>query len=82
MQRALLDLLSAVSIAFSVLVLLTSLFIAKPLEFRAFPTVLLIATMLRLAPNLASMRLILADGQLGSRTRDRGVRRVIMQDNQ
>ncbi len=66
MPRLLLDLLLAVSITFSVLILLTSLFIEKPLEFSAFPTVLLIATMLRLALNIASTRLILAEGHQGS----------------
>jgi len=65
MPRILLDLLLAVSITFSVLVLLTALFIEKPLQFSAFPTVLLIATMLRLALNLASTRLILSDGHEG-----------------
>jgi hypothetical protein len=57
--------LLAFSITFSVLVLMTALFIEKPLEFNAFPTVLLIATMLRLALNLASTRLILANGHEG-----------------
>lgn len=61
----LLDLLLAISISLSVLVLLTALFIEKPLDFNSFPTVLLIATMLRLALNLASTRLILADGHGG-----------------
>jgi flagellar biosynthesis protein FlhA len=60
-----LDLFLAVSITVSVLVLMTALFIHKPLEFSAFPTVLLIATMLRLALNLASTRLILAHGHEG-----------------
>ena len=60
-----LDILLATSITFSVLVLLTALFIEKPLDFSAFPTVLLIATMLRLSLNLASTRLILADGHEG-----------------
>src|ERR1051325_3571696 len=55
----LLDLLLAVSIILSVLILMTSLFIEAPLEFSAFPTILLISTMLRLALNLASTRLIL-----------------------
>ena len=64
--RLLLDLLLALSITFSVLVLLTSLFIVRPLEFSSFPAVLLIATMLRLALNLASTRLILAEGHTGS----------------
>ena len=62
----LLDFSLAISITFSVLILMTSLFIQAPLEFSAFPTVLLIATMLRLALNLASTRLILAHGHEGS----------------
>ena len=61
-----LDFTLAISITFSVLILMTSLFIHEPLEFSAFPTVLLIATMLRLALNLASTRLILAHGHEGS----------------
>jgi len=61
----LLDLCLAISITLAVLILLTALFIERPLEFSAFPTVLLIATMLRLALNLASTRLILARGHEG-----------------
>ncbi len=61
-----LDFMLAISITFSVLILMTALFIEKPLEFSAFPTVLLIATMLRLALNLASTRLILAHGHEGT----------------
>src|SRR5215831_12809719 len=45
----LLDFALAVSIIFSVLILMTALFIQAPLEFSAFPTVLLISTMLRLS---------------------------------
>jgi flagellar biosynthesis protein FlhA len=62
----LLDFALAISITFSVLILMTALFIQAPLEFSAFPTVLLIATMLRLALNLASARLILAHGHEGA----------------
>ncbi|WP_193179919.1 flagellar biosynthesis protein FlhA [Nisaea sediminum] len=62
----LLDVLLGISIALSVIILMTVLFIEKPLDFNAFPTVLLIATMLRLALNLASTRLILADGHTGT----------------
>jgi flagellar biosynthesis protein FlhA len=62
----LLDFSLAISITFSVLILMTSLFIQTPLEFSAFPTVLLISTMLRLALNLASTRLILARGHEGT----------------
>jgi flagellar biosynthesis protein FlhA len=61
-----LDLFLAVSITMSILILMTSLFIQAPLEFSAFPTVLLISTMLRLSLNLASTRLILAHGHEGS----------------
>src|SRR5499433_916408 len=62
----LLDFFLATSIIFSVLILMTALFIQAPLEFSAFPTVLLIATMLRLALNLASTRLILSRGHEGT----------------
>lgn len=62
----LLDLMLAASITFSVMVLMTTIFIQKPLEFSSFPTILLIATMLRLSLNLASTRLILSEGHTGS----------------
>jgi len=61
-----LDLFLAVSITLSILILMTSLFIQAPLEFSAFPTVLLISTMLRLSLNLASTRLILSHGHEGT----------------
>jgi len=51
-----LDLFLAISITLSILILMTSLFIQTPLEFSAFPTILLISTMLRLSLNLASTR--------------------------
>ena len=66
LPATLLDLALAFSIILSVLILMTALFIHTPLEFSAFPTVLLIATMLRLALNLASTRLILAHGHEGT----------------
>lgn len=66
MPAIVLDMLLAISIVFSVLILMTTLFIRTPLEFSAFPTVLLIAAMMRLALNLASTRLILANGHLGT----------------
>jgi flagellar biosynthesis protein FlhA len=62
----LLDFSLAIEIIFSVLILMTALFIHAPLEFSAFPTVLLIATMLRLSLNLASTRLILSRGHEGT----------------
>jgi flagellar biosynthesis protein FlhA len=66
MPTWLLDISLALSITFSVLVLMVALFIERPLEFSSFPTVLLMATMLRLALNLASTRLILSHGHEGS----------------
>jgi flagellar biosynthesis protein FlhA len=65
MPRWLLDISLAFSVAFSVLILLTALFVNKPLDFNVFPTVLLLATMVRLALNLASTRLILSHGHEG-----------------
>jgi len=65
MPKWLLDFSLAISITFSVLILMTALFISRPLDFSAFPTILLIATILRLALNLASTRLILSDGHEG-----------------
>ncbi|EJW13646.1 Flagellar biosynthesis protein FlhA [Rhodovulum sp. PH10] len=62
----LLDFALAISIITSVLILMTALFIQRPLEFSAFPTVLLMSTMLRLALNLASTRLILSRGHEGA----------------
>ena len=61
----LLDACLALSLTFSVLILMTVLFIEKPLELSSFPTILLVATMIRLALNLASTRLILAHGHEG-----------------
>lgn len=56
----------SLSITFSVLILMTIMFIQKPLEFSTFPTVLLVATALRLGLNVASARLILQNGSDGS----------------
>jgi flagellar biosynthesis protein FlhA len=62
----LIDLGLALSITFSVLILMTVLFIAKPLEFSSFPTVLLIATLIRLSLNLGTTRLVLTHGNDGT----------------
>jgi flagellar biosynthesis protein FlhA len=66
MPAWLLDISLALSITLSVLILMVGLFIQRPLEFSAFPTVLLISTMLRLSLNLASTRLILSHGGTGT----------------
>jgi flagellar biosynthesis protein FlhA len=62
----LLDVSLAFSLSFSILILMTAVFIRKPLEFSSFPTILLITTMMRLALNLASTRLILGHGHEGT----------------
>jgi flagellar biosynthesis protein FlhA len=61
----LLDLMLTFSIAFSVTVLLVSLYIKQPLQFNAFPSLLLILTLMRLSLNVASTRLILSKGSAG-----------------
>ncbi len=62
----LMDVSLAFSITFAVLILMTSLFVVKPLQFNSYPTILLLATMVRLALNMASTRLILAHGHEGT----------------
>ncbi|KWT67432.1 Flagellar biosynthesis protein FlhA [Hyphomicrobium sulfonivorans] len=65
LPAAIIDIGLAFSIALAVLVLMVALWIQRPLDFSAFPTVLLIATILRLALNIATTRLILAEGANG-----------------
>jgi flagellar biosynthesis protein FlhA len=60
-----LDFFLALSFTSSILILMTALFIRKPLEFSAFPAVLLVATLFRLGLNVASTRLILSHGHEG-----------------
>jgi len=60
-----LDLFFSFNIALSVIVLLTALYTVKPLDFMAFPAVLLVTTMLRLALNVASTRVVLTEGHTG-----------------
>ena len=66
MPTWLLDIGLTISFTFSILILMVVLSIQKPLEFSSFPTILLISTMLRLALNLASTRLILGYGHEGT----------------
>lgn len=60
-----LDALFSFNIALSILVLLVGLQTAKPLDFIAFPTILLVTTMLRLSLNVASTRVVLTEGHTG-----------------
>ncbi|EWH09450.1 flagellar biosynthesis protein FlhA [Catenovulum agarivorans DS-2] len=61
----LLDILFSFNIALSMVVLLVVIYTLKPLDFGAFPTVILIATVLRLALNIASTRIVLLEGHNG-----------------
>ena len=60
-----LDLFFSFNIALSVIILLTALYTVKPLDFMAFPAILLMSTMLRLALNVASTRIVLTEGHTG-----------------
>lgn len=62
----LLDFLLAFSVGSSLIILMTTLFIIRPLELSIFPTILLVTTLLRLSLNIASTRLILSNGHHGS----------------
>lgn len=61
-----LDLLFTFNIALSIMVLLVAMFTQRTLEFAAFPTILLFSTLLRLALNVASTRIILLEGHTGA----------------
>ncbi|MDY7575325.1 flagellar biosynthesis protein FlhA [Actimicrobium sp. CCI2.3] len=60
-----LDVFFSFNIALSIIVLLTALYTVRPLDFMAFPTVLLVSTMLRLSLNVASTRVVLTEGHKG-----------------
>lgn len=65
MPAFLLDILFTFNIALSMVVLLVAVYTKRPLDFAAFPTVLLVATLLRLALNVASTRVVLLEGHNG-----------------
>ena len=80
----LLDIGLVISLALSVLILMVALWINRPLDFSSFPTVLLIATLLRLSLNIASTRLILTQGHTGHDAAGRvieGFARFVMGEN-
>jgi len=62
-----LDLLISTNIALSVVILLSAVYLLKPVQFSAFPQILLISTLFRLSLNIASTRLILLNGHHGMR---------------
>ncbi|WP_431219490.1 flagellar biosynthesis protein FlhA [Leifsonia xyli] len=61
----LLDMLIIVNIMLALVILLTTMFVKKPLDFSVFPSLLLVATLFRLGLNVASTRLVLGDGFAG-----------------
>lgn len=61
----LLDVLIVLNIAFALLILLTAMFVKKPLDFSVFPSLLLVATLFRLGLNVASTRLVLSEAHAG-----------------
>ncbi len=61
-----LDLLFSFNIALSLIIMLASIYVLKPLHFASFPSILLIATLLRLALNVASTRVVLLEGHTGT----------------
>ena len=65
MPAFLLDILFTFNIALSLVVLLVTIYSRRPLDFAAFPTILLVATLLRLALNVASTRVVLLEGHNG-----------------
>jgi flagellar biosynthesis protein FlhA len=65
MPPILLDILFSFNIALALVVLLVTIYVRKPLEFAIFPSVLLVATILRLALNVASTRIVLLEGHTG-----------------
>lgn len=62
----LLDIFFTFNIALALIVILSSIYISKPLDMGAFPTIILITTLLRLALNIASTRVVLLDGHEGT----------------
>jgi flagellar biosynthesis protein FlhA len=61
----LLDFLIIINILFALVILLTTMFVKKPLDFSVFPSLLLVATLFRLGLNVASTRLVLGEGYAG-----------------
>ncbi|NDG27637.1 MAG: EscV/YscV/HrcV family type III secretion system export apparatus protein, partial [Proteobacteria bacterium] len=66
MPAMVMDILLVGSITLSVTILLVAVYSGRPLEFSVFPTILLFATLFRLSLNVASTRLILLNGHLGT----------------
>src|SRR5215470_15084769 len=63
--KILLDLLISLDVTLSMVVLMVSMYIIRPVQFSVFPSVLLLMTLFRLSLNIASTRLILLNGEQG-----------------
>ncbi len=66
LPTVMLDILLSLSLVFAIIILMMSMYVLRPLQFSVFPSVLLIITLLRLALNVASTRLILLHGNEGT----------------
>jgi flagellar biosynthesis protein FlhA len=66
MPKVLLDFFIATNITLALLIVLVSMYVKRPLEFSSFPSLLLIATLFRLALNISATRLVLTSGDAGS----------------
>src|SRR5580698_2375597 len=66
-----LDVLFTFNIALSIVIVMAVFYVARPIEFGVFPTVLLLATLLRLALNVASTRVVLLNGHTGTQAAGR-----------
>src|ERR1051325_8013694 len=73
MPPFLLDMLFSFNIALSLVILLAVIYVMRPLEFAALPTVVLMATLLRLALNIASTRVVLLHGHNGPGAAGKGI---------
>ncbi|MDD4542804.1 MAG: FHIPEP family type III secretion protein, partial [Clostridia bacterium] len=67
LSTTLLDILLIISITFSLIILLTTLYVKEPLQFSIFPMLLLITTLFRLALNISSTRIILSEGGIAGK---------------
>ena len=76
---AMLDIFLSFNIVFSIIILLVTMYIISPLELSVFPGMLLVATLFRLALNVASTRLILGQAEAGSVIQSFGT--FVVQDN-
>src|SRR5688572_345643 len=65
LPAVLIDMLLALNITVALLVVLVSMFVSRPLDFSVFPSLLLVATLFRLALNVSATRLVLLDGYAG-----------------